>query len=247
MARKKIAGPGRIGSTAAMKKSLKKSGSSVTKNIPAEDSLTVRFLDEPEDFHGYYEHWMGDHPEPCVEGQCDGCDSDDPEVQRRSFKYLANAYVVDDQKVWALKLPKSLVEHLMTFHTKYKGTLLDRDYELSRTGSGKEGTKYFAAPEDRAKMNLARFEKKKHDLGEVLASMVSDDDDDDDDVEDEPVRKKKSSTRSASPKKSRDTPWDDDDDDEDEEPVRRVKKKTSTTVKKSSVKRPVKTTVRRKK
>lgn len=240
---KKVAGPGRLGSAKAVKRSLKKGGQANVKNIPGEDSLTVRFLDEPEDFHGYYEHWVGGQPLPCTTDECAGCESDDPDEKRRSFRYLANAYVVDDQKVWALKLPKTIVEQLMAFYTKYKGTLLDRDYELSRTGSGQYDTKYMAAPDDRSPMNLARFERKKHDLAGLLSALVNGDlEDDEDDDDDEPVRKSKKSKSSASGKKKkpkRDDPWDD----EDDEPVRRPKKKKSAAkrpVKKSSAKRPVK-------
>jgi hypothetical protein len=240
---RKIAGPGRMGSTKAVKDTLKKSGTANVKTIPGEDSLTVRFLDEPEDFHGFYQHWMSKGgPIPCTTDECAGCESDDPEEQRKSFRYLANAYIVDDQKVWALLMPKSLVEMLMNFHKKYKGTLLDRDYELSRTGSGKEGTKYMAAPEERHPMKLSRFDSKKFDLSKVLQNMLGDDDDDDDE-EDEPVRKKK-----TGPKKSRSAPWDDDDDDDDEPVVKKrpVKKKSSASSK-TSTKRTVgkKTAVRR--
>lgn len=244
-----IAGPGELGSIKAMKKSLKKSGQANIKTIPGEDSLTVRFLEEPDKWHGYYEHWLSSGPIPCTTDECEGCDSDDEEERRKSFRYLANAYIVDDQKVWALKMPKTLVEMLMAFYTRYKGTILDRDYELSRTGSGINSTKYMAVPDERSKMNLERFDKKKFDLHEVLSQMVNDaesDDDDDDGDEDDVPRKKKSSK--SKPKKRREDPWEDDD-----EPVRRKKKSAPkkrptkrTTSRSSSVrKRPVKKTVKR--
>lgn len=230
---RKVAGPGRLGSVKAVKQSLKKGGVAGVKNIPANDSITVRFLDEPEDWHGYYEHWMKpNNPIPCATDECDGCESDDPEEQRKNFRYLANAYVVDDQKVWAVKLPKSLVEILMNFHAKYKGTLLDRDYDLSKSGSGKEGTKYMAAPDDKQKMDLSRFDKKKYNLSELLSAMLNGDveEDDDDEDDDEPMSK---------PKKSKSkTPWDDDED--------KPRKKKKTGVKKKSASRkPVKRTVKR--
>ena len=244
MAKKKVAGPGRLGSVKAVKKSLKGGGQKGIKTISAEDSITVRFLDDLEDFHGYYEHWMTDGPLPCSTDDCDGCQSDDEDERRKGFKYLANAYVVDDQKVWALKMPKTLVEMLTTFHTKYKGTLLDRDYELSRTGSGQYDTKYFAAPDEKSKMDLSRFERKKYNLTELLSDLVNgEDDDEDEDEDDEPRPKKK---KKSGPKKSKDNPWNDD---EDDEPVRRPKKKKSSAssrpVKKSAVRRPVKKTVKR--
>lgn len=224
----KLTGPGRLGSIGAVKKSLKGGGQQNVRTIPSEDSITVRFLQNPEDWHGYYEHWMKDGPIPCVSDDCVGCDSDVEDERKKSFRYLANAYIVDDQKVRALKMPKTLVEMLVHYHAKYKGTLLDRDYELSRTGSGKNDTKYMAAPDAPSKMNLSRF--KSLDLTKILNSLLDDEEDDDDDDDDEPVVSKK-----RRPKKSEPSPWEDDDDDDDDEPVRRVKKKSA-----SAVRRPAK-------
>lgn len=244
MGKSRVSGPGRMGSVAAVKKSLKKSGSSKVKIVPKEGSLTVRFLDEPEDFHGYYEHYVNGEYRPCVTDECEGCTSDDPDEQRRMFRYLANAYVVDDQKVMVLKLPKTLVEALMVYHEKYDGTLRDRDYDLRRTGSGQNDTKYFAAPDSPTKLKLSRFESKMLDLEEVVNSMLGDDDEDD---EDEKPSKKKSG-KSSKPKKREKDPWEDEDeDDEDDKP--RKKKKSSASVKsKGTVKKrvaPKKTTVKR--
>lgn len=213
MAKRKIAG-GRIGSMKELEKSLKSKGNPNVKIIPAEDSITVRFLEDPEDWHGYYEHYYEKSYVPCAD-PCDACDSDDADERKKTFKYLANAYVVDDQKVRALKLPKSLVEILAAYRKKY-GTLLDRDYELSRTGSGQNDTKYMGVPETPTKMKLSRFTPL--DLDDVLQSMLGDDDDEDD--EPTPKKKKKS-------KKSEDVdPWEDDDED-DEPVVKKTKKKKS--------------------
>lgn len=232
MGKSKIAGPGRMGSMKNLKKSLKGGAQANVRTIPSNDSLTVRFLENPEEWHGYYEHWLKDGPRPCVTDDCDGCNSDDEDERRKNFRYLANAFIVDDQKVRALKMPKTLVEQLVNFHKKYKGTLLDRDYELSKSGSGQNGTKYMAAPDAPAPMKLSRFEDQKFDLSKVLQGLLGDgeDDDDDEDYDDEPVKSKKSK-----PKKSQKNPWDD-------EPVR--KKSPARSVKKSasSVKRPVKRT-----
>ena len=219
-----LAGPGRLGSMKAMKKSLKGGAQSNVRNIPKEDSLTVRFLTNPEDWHGYYEHWMKDGPRPCTDDDCEGCESDDEKERKRLFRYMAPAYVVDDQKVQALKLPKTLVEQLVNFYQKYK-TLLDRDYELSRTGSGQNDTRYMAVPEAPTKIKMARFEDKIPDLDEVLQQMLGDDDDDDDDDE-KPAKKGKSASK---PKKSKDDPWND-------SPKHKTKKSGS---KKTSVKRKV--------
>lgn len=237
MAKRKIAG-GRIGSMKELEKTLKSKGNPNVKIIPSEDSITTRFLDDPEDWHGYYEHYFEGNYLPCADG-CEACDSDDPDEKRRTFRYLANAYVVDDQKVRAIKLPKSLVEILAAYKKKY-GTLLDRDYELSRTGSGQNDTKYMAVPETPTKMKLSRFTKL--DLDDILASLLGDTDDDEDD-EPTPKKKKKS-------KKSEPSPWEDDDEDDDEPVVKKTKKKKSGSAssKSGAKKKPaVKRTVSRKK
>lgn len=219
MAIRKITGPGRAGSIKNLKQSLK-SKAGKTRTIPSEDSITVRFLDEPEDFYGYYQHWFKTGPKPCVEGDCEGCNDDDPEIRRKSFRYLANAYVVDDQKVQPVELPKSLVEQLVGYFEK-KGTLLDRDYDLSKSGSGMTDTKYLASPDSPSKMNLSRF--KKLDLANILASMLDDDDEDDEEEDDEPVRHRSSK---ATRRKPAESPWEDEDEDEEDEvPRHRVVRK----------------------
>lgn len=242
--RRKIAGPGRLGSIKAAKNSVKKSGNALIRNIPKE-GITVRFLEEPSEWFGYYEYYDESRKNyfPVIEGE------DTPEGASVSFRYLANAYVVDDSDVRAVKMPKSAVEQLIARYEKH-GTVMDRDYELSRTGSGKNDTKYMVSPDSPAKMNLSRF--KLIDLAEVLESLIVAEDDDDDDDEDEspsPMR-----TRRSTPKRSsRDIEDDededyeddeeDDEDDEDEPPARRRPvKKTSTTRK--PVRKPIRKTRR---
>lgn len=222
----KIAGPGRLGSMKAVKQSLKKKGSASIKIIPKENSITVRFLDEPEDWHGYYEHYVDGDYRPCVTDECPGCESDDPEEQRKIFRYLANAYVVDDQKVWAVKMPKSMVETLVQFYTKYKGTIRDRDYELARTGSGQNDTKYTALPDAPSSIKMSRFDSKKFDLGGILQAMVDGDVAEDEDEDDEPVKSKKKGKKS---KKS--DPWEDV---KEDEPVKKKKSASRTVAKKKT-------------
>lgn len=256
--KRKIAGPGRLGSIKAAKKTLaRKGGDGRIRTIPAENDITVRFLTEPEEFHGFYEHWSqsGETYVPCVEGDCPFCDAG----VRKNFRYLANGYVVDDSAVKAVKLPKTVFEQLMARYMK-DGTIMDRDFELSRTGSGRDDTVYMVSPESPHKMKLSRF--KLLDLDEILESLLDEDDDDDDDEDERPARKKKSK---ASKRSSR-SPWEDDDEDEDEDdddedddedededdedeederPRRSRKSASKSSSSKSSKKRPVKRTVTR--
>lgn len=217
-----------------MKKSLKGKGGKDIRIIPSEDSITVRFLEGTEDSYGYYEHYDKTNGFfPCTEGEDGiGCDSDDPEERRKSFRYLMNAYVVDDSKVRLVKLPQSLMEQLSKYEEK-KGTLLDRDYELSRTGSGQFDTTYMASPDSPKKINLSRF--KKLDPAKALFSVlgVGDEDEDDDDDEDYLPRKKSKKVKSA--KSRRGSAWGDDDDDDDDVPrsTKKVGRSVKKTVKKS--------------
>lgn len=243
MAARKIAGPGRLGSIKAAKKSVKKSGNSLTKNIPDNDSITVRYLEEPSDWFGFYEYWDAENKtfRPVIEGE------DLPDGVRASFRYLANAYVVDDAQVRALKMPKTVVEALLARYEKH-GTVLDRDYELSRSGSGLDTT-YLVTPDSPAKMNTKRFTL--IDLEDLLAKMLDasdeadEDDDDDDDEEETPRRSTRTKTRRTAPKRSSVDDDDDEDDDEDEDDEPAPRRPVRRAVKKTAARKPVRKTIRR--
>lgn len=203
---------GAVKSMAGLKASLKKGGGSqYLSRVPADASITVRFLTEPEDWYGYYEHYDAVRKfYPCSD-DCPGCTEGD----RPSGRYLSNALDVAEGKVIPLVLPKSMVSSLVKKHEKY-GTMLDRDYELSRSGNGLD-TEYDVTPEAPTKMNLTRYDL--IDLEELLESQLEmaegassgDDDDDDDDV---PVKRRNSG---PSPRKSAADDDDDDDDIDDDE------------------------------
>lgn len=202
---------GAVKSMAGLKASLKKGGGSqYLSRVPADASITVRFLTEPEDWYGYYEHYDAVRKfYPCSD-DCPGCTEGD----RPSGRYLSNALDVAEGKVIPLVLPKSMVSSLVKKHEKY-GTMLDRDYELSRSGNGLD-TEYDVTPEAPTKMNLTRYDL--IDLEELLESQlemaesandISADDDDDDDA---PVMRKGGPRKSTAA-----APADDDDDDADDD------------------------------
>lgn len=210
-----------FGSMSDLKKSLKKKGGGASGKIGyvPEDPITVRFLSEPDTWIGYHEHYNGPKGEPryspCVEDSSPGGCCYEPYMgQKPSFRYLANAYIVDSSKVQALKMPKSLVEQLVTFASKW-GTILDRDYELSRSGSGMD-TVYKAIPEDKSPIKIARFRKDMHDLEQLLEDWADEQDGEDDEEEEEPVRRRS---------RGRQVEDDDDDDDDDEDYEPRVPKR----------------------
>lgn len=268
-----------FGSLNDLKKSTKRAGGGASGKIGfiPEDPITVRFLSEPETWVGYYEHYNGPNADPryspCVKDSSPGgCDYEPYQGNKPAFRYLANAYNVDQSKVQALKMPKSLVEQLVTFAAKY-GTILDRDYELSRSGSGMDTT-YSAVPEDKSPIKIARFRKEMSDLEQLLEDWAdeqdaADDDEDeddedvytdeDDDDEDEPEVPRRRPTRKVTPKsefrpKRRPASTKGVEDDEDEKPRRTTKKsaakktvvsKTSTTRKVPAKKVAAKRVVRR--
>ncbi len=203
---------GAVKSMAGLKASLKKgSGSQYLTRVPSEESVTVRFLTEPEEWYGYYEHYDAIRKfYPCSD-DCPGCTEGD----RPSGRYLANALDVAENRVVPLVLPKSAVSSLVKKHEKY-GTMLDRDYEISRSGQGFD-TEYDVTPESPTRINLSRYDLL--DLEELLESQLnmaeasddaSSDDDDDDDM---PIKAYRNGRKKTAPVT---VAADDDDDDDDD-------------------------------
>lgn len=201
---------GKVKSIATLKSSMKKGGGAgYLTRVPADGAMTVRFLTEPDEWVTYFEHYDSVRKfYPCTD-DCPGCTEGD----RPSARYLANAVDVAETRVIPLVMPKSMAASVLKKYDKY-ATLLDRDYELSRSGTGLD-TEYDVTPEPPTKMNLDRFDA--IDLMELLVEQLemadsakSSDDDDDE----KPVARK--SAKSA-PKAVEPEDDDDDDIDEDEE------------------------------
>lgn len=201
----------KVSSVKALKSSLKKnSGAAFMKRVPGDDSLNVRFLTEPDEWYEYHEYFTEkDKFFPATEGM-------DPDVVRElgnpSKRFLCQAVDIDENAVIPLVLPKSLAQSLMKKYDKYQ-TLMDRDYELVREGTGFDTT-YEAIPEAPTKFNARKFEL--IDLLEVLEAQVpkDDDEDDEDDLDDDLL--------------------DDDDDDDDDVPIRRTARQTKRPAKESA-------------
>lgn len=191
---------GKVGSINKLKKSLKKGGSAFIRRVPKDDSLIVRFLTEPDEWYGFYQHYETRGKQffsyPCMADDCHGCAVE----ADKSFRYLSSVVDVTEGRVVPLELPKTLANSLMVKYDKF-GTLTDRDYDLTRAGDGFDTT-YDATPEAPTKVNLKRYEAL--DLEEVLMEaweqVFADDDGDDDDDEDE--RAARRSSRRATGKSS---------------------------------------------
>lgn len=208
---------GKVKSIAGLKTSMKKGGGAgYLSRVPADGSLTVRFLTEPIGWIEYWEHYDSVRKfYPCTD-DCPGC----LEGDRPSQRYLANAVDVSETRVIPLVMPKTMAASVLKKYEKY-GTLLDRDYELTRSGQGYD-TEYEVTPEIPTNMKLDRFDLL--DLWEILegqlgmADDASDDDDDDDDV---PAPKAKAKRAPVAEDDDDDDVEDDDDieDDEDDDEV----------------------------
>jgi hypothetical protein len=204
MAGPKIKG-GHVGSIASLKKRLKKgSGGQYLSRVPGDGALTVRFLTEPDEWIEYFEHFDQMRKfYPCTDN-CPGC----LEGDKPSKRYLSNAVDTQENKVIPLVLPASAASSLVKKYDKY-ATLLDRDYEIARSGTGFD-TEYEVTPEPPTKMNLNRFDAL--DLMALLGAQLEDEDEDADD-DDKPAKaaaKPKPGRRKAAPVA------DDDEEDEDE-------------------------------
>lgn len=206
----------KLGSAKAVKDSLKGGGMGPLTFIPKEgSSLTVRFLEEPEEWVNYVEAYdpaiKRGYPYP-----------DDPAMPgyddelRKSSRYVANAVDVERDKVVALQLPKTIVNKMINRYEK-NGTVIDRDYELFRSGSGLD-TEYDAQPEAPSKKRLSKYEPL--DLLDALEEAyesvwgTSDDDDDDDDEE---IKRPHRRRKRVEVEDDDDDIEDDDDEEEDED------------------------------
>lgn len=216
----------KVGSIDKMKKSLKKSGGDSYLKRISEGSINVRFLTEPSEWIDYSEHYDSvRNYYPCTTTDCDGCN----QSLRPSSRYLANALDRDDDKVVPLVIPKTLAQSLLKKYDKYT-TLLDRDYELSREGTGQNDTVYDATPEAPTRIKgLSGYETL--DLMELLNAQLEDDDDSDSDDDDEVPVKSSRRAQKVAPVDNDDEDDDDDDEtEEDEEPVKSAPKKAETRV-----------------
>lgn len=204
------------------------------------EARTVRFLHEPfgrTPWVEYYEHYVpgggggnGAYV-PCIENcRLDG-------DVRAGKRWYVNVWDRDSKQVRLLKLTGAMVENLIIKYER-RGTIMDRDYSITRTGEGTD-TKYHIEAEEKEAFNQRNI--KLIDIVQYLDQQAQayyggtrglkarsssiDDDEDEDDVEDvedteddededeeeAPRRKPAAKTR------SRRAPVEEDEDEDDEE------------------------------
>jgi len=190
-----------VGSMKKLKEGLK-SGAGPIKFIPKNGNIMVRFLEEPDKWVKYLEVFDAVRnvgwPVPEDESAPGFPDPD----MRKTKRYLANAVSIERDEVIALQMPTTLVNDLVVRYERYE-TLLDRDYELFRTGEGMTGTNYGLTPEPASKRNMAKY--KPLDLEEALQqaydAVWAEGDDSDIEEEAEPPVKKATTRKAAAPAK----------------------------------------------
>lgn len=143
-----------MGTIKALKESLKRGGGSNEtwiKGIPA-DGIVIRFLTEPEQWFGYYEWFDKDNKQfiPMAEGEIL------PDGIKPSFRYLATALDIENDRVIPIKLPKTVANSLMLKYEKY-GSLGDRSYELEKFGEGLDTT-YDVSPQAPSPLAIEKYE-----------------------------------------------------------------------------------------
>jgi hypothetical protein len=206
----------RFGSVKNAKAAMKRNqGNGALRRLKADETIKVRFLDEPEDWFKAYYHWIGQSFVWCNrQKSCQGCSAGD----KPKMQILANAVIIsssDDResmKVVVMQMTNTLATTLFKFYDK-RETLLDRDYDLTREGSGMNDTVYSADPDDPKKRALSRFEDSKHDIKALIASEIAGEEDEVDEDEPRSTRKSKSSSRRS----REEDEYEDEDDEEDEE------------------------------
>jgi hypothetical protein len=214
----------RIETKGRLKNAAKKGGDSWVTTIRDNEIINLRFLTEPEDWIEYTEHYNDTYKYfPCSD-DCPGCN----DGTRGSKRYLAAAINVEEGAVVYFKLPKSVVSTLYRSYEKY-GTIQDRDYEVARTGSGKNDTEYDTLPSQPSRVKFSRFPVPDgaeswadHCLKMLAAQLPSAQDGEEEEEELPPTSKSNGHVKSGSVRKMLvEDDEDEEDEEEDERPAKR--------------------------
>lgn len=209
----------RFGSVKAARGALKgnRANSALRRFKAGGETVKVRFLEEPGDWFEAHYHWLDGKFQWCSQQRsCVGCKAG----ERPKTMVLANAVIFGSEderehgKVVVMQMPPTLATTLLKFHEK-RGTLLDRDYDLTREGSGLNDTVYSADPDDPKARKMSRFAGALHDIESIVMSEI--DGSGEDEADDEPRSTKKSAKKSSKRRDEDDDEYEDEDDEEAEE------------------------------
>lgn len=140
-----------------------------------EGPTLVRFIDQLDDWHGYFEHY---HPSlkrsvPCLRDEdgntdeCEACNSDNKAFKYASRKVALNLCLVDKDIVLPFKISATLHEKLERRAEKDGGDITKRDYLITRTGMDQK-TDYDVDREDAYEANFKELRSKSADINEIL-------------------------------------------------------------------------------
>lgn len=169
-------------------KSSSGTSSGLFRRFKADEECRVRFLTEMDQWERGYYHWLRDSVGKSQflwcsrQKDCAGCKAED----RPKTIWLANALVREDGKVQILQIPASIAK-MLNRKDESLGTICDRDYKISRTGTTLEDTEYFLDWDDKKPFNASRY--KPADIPNAIMTELGltdeDSTEDDDDTDDE--------------------------------------------------------------
>ena len=130
--------------------------------------VTVRFIEECDDWIVFREHYLNKKSFPCTEDDsCPGCNSDDDDVRRASRKYATNIMLVSNKAVLPFRIPITLAKRAFSRAERNDGTITNRDYVVMKSGKGLD-TEYDIEAEDKYTLDLDSLRKEAKDLQEIL-------------------------------------------------------------------------------
>lgn len=170
-----LQGQGVMGTVEKLKRHLASGGGGGGKYkmlfLKSDEAVKVRLLQDPDQFMVYFEHYDGEKKAfvPAIENDPLATHPND-RIKRASERFLVNVLNMDNGQVQLLKMNKELSNRFMMRFSK-NGTLLDRHYEIMRTGSGLDTTYEIEAgqPTD---LDLSQFKNKIIDMEEYLLEQV---------------------------------------------------------------------------
>lgn len=137
-----------------------------------EDSTTLRLLQEPKDWIGYWEHFNpGGFPFPCTGDRksCPGCTSDNEKMNKAGRKIAINV-LENGEQVSVYKFPKTLADKLSNRANRI-GTVTDRDYLIfkirSKNSDGSVKVDYDLEGQEKIPVDVSKLEL--HDVEQMLS------------------------------------------------------------------------------
>lgn len=131
--------------------------------------VTVRFLEETDDWIVFREHYLNGKSFPCTgdRDSCPGCSHPDEGVQKAGRKYATNVWLPKQNVVLPFRIPISLAKSLFTRSEKNDGTITNRDYVIMRSGKGLD-TEYDVDSDEKYSVDVSSLLAQGMDIQEVL-------------------------------------------------------------------------------